>query len=382
MIKWSYELNEFELEYRPRTAIKAQVLADFLMEYDPEEEKKNNDPREWTMFVDGSATTSQAGGRVVLKGPEGEEMLFAIKYEEVISNNETEYETLLVGLNLAREAGADAIDVKSDSQLVVEQVTGGFEAQTPEMKKLKEEVLRRMAHFIRCRLSQIPRRENSKADELARMGSYLSDIRTQHVTLLAVRPEGRTRERNPKANGQTEVSNRIILQNIKAKLGQHKRGWLEELPGVLWAYRTTARASSGETPFSLVYGSEALIPTEVVEPTVRVVRYEESNNQKERHLDLDLLDEKRFAAKVRLENYKKKMIKRYNSMVKERPLQIGDLVLRKVEVQRPVGKLEPKWEGPYRVRAIQREGTYELETLEGAKVPRTWTIHNLKKFNC
>ncbi|KAL0455998.1 UNVERIFIED_CONTAM: hypothetical protein Slati_0939000 [Sesamum latifolium] len=61
MIKWSYELNEFELEYRPRTAIKAQVLADFLMEYDPEEEKKNNDPEEWTMFVDGSATTSQVG---------------------------------------------------------------------------------------------------------------------------------------------------------------------------------------------------------------------------------------------------------------------------------------------------------------------------------
>ncbi|KAL0319768.1 UNVERIFIED_CONTAM: hypothetical protein Sradi_5238300 [Sesamum radiatum] len=86
---------------------------------------------------------------------------------------------------------------------------------------------------------------------------------------------------NPKANGQTEVSNRIILQNIKAKLRQHKRGWLEELPGVLRAYRTTARTNSGETPFSLVYGSEALIPAEVVEPTIRVVRYEESSNQKE-----------------------------------------------------------------------------------------------------
>ncbi|KAL0455997.1 UNVERIFIED_CONTAM: hypothetical protein Slati_0938900 [Sesamum latifolium] len=461
-------------------------------------------------------------------------MLFAIKYEEVISNNEAEYETLLVGLNLAREAGVDAINVKSDSQLVVEQVTGGFEARTPEMKRLKEEVLRRMGRFVRCRLSQIPRRENSKADELVRMGSHLCDIRTQHVTLLAVRPEGRTREsnivssppsgswmdnirgyletgnlpedkgeaqrikkissrffleggiqksfskpilkclnpeeawevmrkihegscgnhtggrslatkilrngyfwptiqrdsmqivrkcvncqihgnlhhtptvgieftcptwpfdhwgmdiigpfpptsakRNPKANGQTEVSNRIILQNIKTKLGQQKRGWMEELPGVLWAYRTTARTSSGETPFSLVYGSEALILAEVVEPTVRVVRYKENNNKKERCLDLDLLDEKKFAAQVQMENYKKKMIKRYNSMVKERPLQIGDLVLRKVEVQRSVGKLEPKWEGPYRVRAIQREGTYELETSEGAKMPRTWTIHNLKKF--
>ncbi|KAL0319769.1 UNVERIFIED_CONTAM: hypothetical protein Sradi_5238400 [Sesamum radiatum] len=132
------------------------------MEYDPEEEKKNDSPREWTMFVEGSATISQAGGGVVLKGPEGEDMLFAIKYEEVISNNEAEYETLLVGLNLAREAVADTIDVKSDSQLVVEQIKGGFEARTPEMKKLKEEVLRKMTRFIRCRLSQIPRRENSR----------------------------------------------------------------------------------------------------------------------------------------------------------------------------------------------------------------------------
>ncbi|KAL0360980.1 UNVERIFIED_CONTAM: hypothetical protein Sradi_3782500 [Sesamum radiatum] len=143
-----------------------------------------------------------------------------------------------------------------------------------------------------------------------------------------------------------------------------------------------ARTSSGEIPFSLVYGSEALIPAEVVEQTIQVIRYKESNNQKERRLDLNLLNEKRFATKIRLENYKRKMIRRYNSLVKERPLQIGDLVLRKVEVQRPVGKLKPKWEGPYRVRAIQREGTYELETLEGVKMPHTWTIHNLKKFYC
>ncbi|KAL0373701.1 UNVERIFIED_CONTAM: hypothetical protein Sradi_3285800 [Sesamum radiatum] len=109
MIKWSYELNEFELDYRPRTAIKAQALADFLVEYDPEEERGDNYQKEWTMDD---------------------------------SNNEAEYETLLVGLNLAQEEGAEAIEIKSDSQLVVEQVTGGFESRTPEMKKLKEEVLK------------------------------------------------------------------------------------------------------------------------------------------------------------------------------------------------------------------------------------------------
>ncbi|KAL0292641.1 UNVERIFIED_CONTAM: Ribonuclease HI [Sesamum radiatum] len=204
MIKWSYELNEFELEYRPRTAIKAQALADFLLEYDPGEGTEGADPKEWIVYVDRSATTSQAGGGVVLREPEGEEMLFAIRYEGLISNNEAEYETLLAGLSLAREAGAEAIEVKSDSQLVVKQVTGGFKTRNPEMKKLREEVLKRMAQFVRCKLSQIPREDNSKADELAKMGSRLNDIRARQVVLLSVRPEGRSRENNVVYSLQTE----------------------------------------------------------------------------------------------------------------------------------------------------------------------------------
>ncbi|KAL0410740.1 UNVERIFIED_CONTAM: hypothetical protein Slati_3663700 [Sesamum latifolium] len=71
-------------------------------------------------------------GGVVLKSPEGEEVLFVIKFEEVISNNKAEYETLSVGINLAKEARAGAINIKSDSQLVVEQVTGGSK---PEIRR-------------------------------------------------------------------------------------------------------------------------------------------------------------------------------------------------------------------------------------------------------
>ncbi|KAL0448818.1 UNVERIFIED_CONTAM: hypothetical protein Slati_1438200 [Sesamum latifolium] len=147
---------------------------------------------------------------------------------------------------------------------------------------------------------------------------------------------------NPKANGQTEVSNRILLQNLKTKLGASRTGWVEEIPEVLWAYRTTPRTSTGETPFSLVYGSEALIPAEVVEPTQRVLSYEEHDNHEARCQDLDLIEEQRNIARMRLENYKRRILRSYNSRVKERTLQIGDLVLRKVEVQKPVGKLEPK----------------------------------------
>ncbi|XP_075515460.1 uncharacterized protein LOC142550107 [Primulina tabacum] len=64
------------------------------------------------------------------------------------------------------------------------------------------------------------------------------------------------------ANGQTEVVNKIIVQALKTRLQGKGKDWVEELPSVLWAYRTTPRAPTEETPFNLVYGSEAVLPVE------------------------------------------------------------------------------------------------------------------------
>ena len=69
--------------------------------------------------------------------------------------------------------------------------------------------------------------------------------------------------RYPQANGQTEVTNRTLLKIIKVKQDNAKGAWPEELPNVLWAYRTTAKTSTGETPFKLTYDIEAVIPIEV-----------------------------------------------------------------------------------------------------------------------
>nr|XP_033512628.1 uncharacterized protein LOC117277313 [Nicotiana tomentosiformis] len=74
---------------------------------------------------------------------------------------------------------------------------------------------------------------------------------------------------HPMENGQAESTNKIIINNLKKRLEKSKGNWPEELPGVLWAYRTTAKTTTGETPFSLVYGSEALIPVEIGEPSTR-----------------------------------------------------------------------------------------------------------------
>ncbi|KAL2230407.1 UNVERIFIED_CONTAM: Gag-Pol polyprotein [Sesamum indicum] len=100
---------------------------------------------------------------------------------------------------------------------------------------------------------------------------------------------------HPQSNGQTEVTNRTILQHLKARLSS-KKEWSDELPGVLWAYRTTPRTSTGETPFSLVYGSEAVIPAEIGEESQRLVSFDLERNRGQRAFDLDIVEEKRDAA--------------------------------------------------------------------------------------
>ncbi|XP_065620355.1 uncharacterized protein LOC136063636 [Quercus suber] len=84
---------------------------------------------------------------------------------------------------------------------------------------------------------------------------------------------------HPQANGQVEVTNRSLLKIIKTQLDGAKGIWPDELPSVLWAYRTTARTPTGETPFRLAYGSEAIIPAEVGLTSYRVENYNEDKNE-------------------------------------------------------------------------------------------------------
>ena len=87
--------------------------------------------------------------------------------------------------------------------------------------------------------------------------------------------------RYPQSNGQAESSNKIVLDNMKKKLDRRKGKWVEELPLVLWADRTTPKTATGQTPFSLVDGCEAVIPAEVIIPTARYGLLTEEENRAE-----------------------------------------------------------------------------------------------------
>ena len=108
---------------------------------------------------------------------------------------------------------------------------------------------------------------------------------------------------HPQANGQVEVTNRSLLKIIKTWVEGEKGIWPEELPSVLWAYRTIARTPIGETSFRLAYGCKAVIPTEVGLTSYRVDNHDERKNDEVMHLQLDLVDEVKAAAEQRLARY-------------------------------------------------------------------------------
>ena len=100
-------------------------------------------------------------------------------------------------------------------------------------------------------------------------------------------------------------------------------------------------------------------------------------------LQLDLLDEVRATIEQRLARYQDHMAKHYNSRVRHRDFQVGDLVLRKVmgAARDPTqGKLGPNWEGPYRITSWQRKGTYHLETIDGQKLQHPSNTEHLRKY--
>ena len=159
--------------------------------------------------------------------------------------------------------------------------------------------------------------------------------------------------------------------------------WPDELPGVLWAYRTIVRTPTGETPFKLAYGSEAVIPAEVHMANHRVMVYQEKDNTEQLRLNLDLVDEVRMDAEHRTAKYKNLMARRYDAMVKPRRFNIGDLVLKKVSLATKDpshGKLGPNWEGPYRIINYKRQGSYYLEALDERKLEHPWNVEHLRRY--
>ncbi|GJY53036.1 reverse transcriptase domain-containing protein [Tanacetum coccineum] len=186
---------------------------------------------------------------------------------------------------------------------------------------------------------------------------------------------------HPQANGLVERANMSLIKGIKTRLGRERKGWVDELPNVLWAHRTSLKTSNGETPYNLTFRSEAVIPAKVGMPTHRTMIIKDGkDNEEEIRLNLHLLTERREVAAIREDRYKTKVEQYYNKRVRPIAFKVREYVYRRNEASRveDLGKLGPKWEGPYLVIEAYDNGSYKLQDMKGMEVPRTWHAINLR----
>jgi hypothetical protein len=176
----------------------------------------------------------------------------------------------------------------------------------------------------------------------------------------------------------------MVLDALKKRLhdaANSKGGkWIKELPNALWGLCTQPSKPMGQSPYFLVYGSEAILPTDVMWDSPAVEQYDKGISEDSRRVDIDGLKEARCAALVQSARYLEGIRRYHDRNVKERSFNVGVLVLRRIQNTEGLHKLSSPWEGPFTVEKVTGPGSYLLQTLEGEDVSNTWNIDQLCRF--
>ncbi|KAI5388564.1 hypothetical protein KIW84_074304 [Lathyrus oleraceus] len=188
----------------------------------------------------------------------------------------------------------------------------------------------------------------------------------------------------PKMNGAIEADNKNIRKIIQKMVVTYK-DWHEMLPFALHGYRTSVCTSTGATPFSLVYGMEAVLPVEVEIPSMRVLieaKLTDVEWVQRRYDQLNLIEEKRLNSMCHGQLYQQRMKKAFDKKVKPCVFREGDLVLKKVLSFAPDsrGKWTPHYEGPYVVKRAFSGGALILTTMDGEDFTRPVNLDAVKKY--
>uniref|UniRef100_A0A2N9HZY5 Uncharacterized protein n=1 Tax=Fagus sylvatica TaxID=28930 RepID=A0A2N9HZY5_FAGSY len=178
----------------------------------------------------------------------------------------------------------------------------------------------------------------------------------------------------PQGNGQAEATNRMLLRILSKMVFDYGNDWKAHLADVLWAYRSSPKTAIGFTPFSLVYGTDTISPTELVMPSPRVMQGSElevdANMCAEaRMADLEGLGEARDLAKAKSQRNYQKMANVYSKALRVRIFAEGQMVLKAAEFVRrnlpSPSKFSPNWDGPYIIREAHGSGYYRLSKSDG-----------------
>ncbi|CAK9168984.1 unnamed protein product [Ilex paraguariensis] len=195
IFKWAVELGEHDIHFKPRTAIKGQVLTDFIAEFirgppvlegppSPNITSSKNDKIPSRLLcVDGSSNSKGSGIDILLVSPDGVVVEQAVRLGFKASNNEAEYEALISGLRLAEATGVTDLVFHCDSMLVVNQFNGEFETRNPRMKTYHHEVTTVIRKFGKIDIKQVSRDKNVHANALACLASALDLSLPRRITI-------------------------------------------------------------------------------------------------------------------------------------------------------------------------------------------------------
>ncbi|XP_070049573.1 uncharacterized protein [Nicotiana tomentosiformis] len=180
---------------------------------------------------------------------------------------------------------------------------------------------------------------------------------------------------NVAASGLAEAFNKTLCNLLKKVISKSKRYWNDRMEEDVWAYRTTYRTPTQATPYSLVYGVEAVLPLERQIPSLRMAIQKgitDEENARLRLAELEALDEKRLEAQQSLECYQARLSRSFNKRVRSRSFQVGDQVLAVrrpiITSHKPVGKFTSKWDGPYVVQEAYSSGDYKPVDADGMRI--------------
>ena len=187
-----------------------------------------------------------------------------------------------------------------------------------------------------------------------------------------------------RCNGQVETANGLILLGLKARIfdpiEKYGAKWLQELPRVVWGLRTQRSQATGYSPFFMVYGSEAVLPSKIAFGAPRIQNYDENKAESTRCSNIDSAEEHRLMASIQYVRYEQQLWRYHDRNVHERDFNVSNLVLRLIQSTTGAHKLSSPWEGPFIVRGIVVPGTYHLQRQDGTDVGNPWNIEHLRRY--
>ncbi|XP_075674981.1 uncharacterized protein LOC142644208 [Castanea sativa] len=257
--KWSTILGAFDIKYMPRTSMKGQVLADLVAEFAKPSIEDNDkeldmdeksvgmilckEPTTQKVYVDEAANQRGSGVGLVLVSPEGLMFKKSLRLGFSATNNEVEYEALLVGMDMVQKMGGKSVQIFSDSQLVVGQVEGTLEARDPRMQEYLTQARSMNTHVdslatLATSSAQILPRVILVEDLFKPSGMSVDTIWVQQIRFdskafrrycgdLGIMNRYFT-PAYPQGNEQAEAVNKVIVSGLKKRLDDSKGMWVEE----------------------------------------------------------------------------------------------------------------------------------------------------------